>query len=148
MDILNQEFADKLLKMDKVPEDENAIYEYPDLGGRLSVPLISTNGRENFLLDINVKRISLKATYQTRGRQTLVLARLDFNSPHRNPDGTEVGVPHLHVYKEGYGDKWAIEIPEGLLSNPDSAWQNLIDFMKYCHIIEEPKINHGLFSCD
>ena len=146
MDILAQEVADNLLFMDKIPEDSSNVYEYPDMGGKLTIPLISNNGRESFLLDINRKKISLKVTYQTRGRQIFVLARLDFNSPHRNPDGTEVGIPHLHLYKEGYGDKWAFPVPEGMLSNPISAWQNLIDFMQFCKVIQQPKINHGLFT--
>lgn len=146
MDILAQEVADNLLFMDKIPEDSSNVYEYPDMGGKLMIPLISNNGRESFLLDINRKKISLKVTYQTRGRQIFVLARLDFNSPHRNPDGTEVGIPHLHLYKEGYGDKWAFPVPEGMLSNPISAWQNLIDFMQFCKVIQQPKINHGLFT--
>lgn len=146
MDILAQEVADNLLFMDKIPENSSNVYEYPDMGGKLTIPLISDNGRENFLLDINRKKISLKVTYQTRGRQIFVLARLDFNSPHRNPDGTEVGIPHLHLYKEGYGDKWAFPVPEGMLSNPASAWQNLIDFMQFCKVIQQPKINHGLFT--
>ena len=146
MDILAQEVADNLLFMDKIPENSSNVYEYPDMGGKLTIPLISDNGRESFLLDINRKKISLKVTYQTRGRQIFVLARLDFNSPHRNPDGTEGGIPHLHLYKEGYGDKWAFPVPEGMLSNPTSAWQNLIDFMQFCKVIQQPKINHGLFT--
>ena len=142
MDNLDQKLADNLLAMNKIPANSNDIYEYPDFGGKLSIPLLSTNGREQFLLDINRKKISLKVTYQTRGRQIYVLARLDFNSPH----GTEVGVPHLHLYREGYGDKWAFPVPEGMLSNPDNAWQNLLDFMDYCHVTQQPQINHGLFS--
>jgi len=57
-----------------------------------------------------------------------------------------VGVPHLHLYREGYGDKWAVEIPEGLLSKPEDAWQVLHDFMKYCGVVEQPNIVRGLFS--
>lgn len=44
-------------------------------------------------------------TFMLRARQIYSFARLDFNSPHRNSDGLEMGVPHLHLYKEGYGDK-------------------------------------------
>ena len=75
----------------------------------------------------------------------LVLARLDFNSPHRNPDHTEVGIPHLHLYQEGYGDKWAYDVPAGMLKNPLDAWQVLADFMAYCYIVEPPNITRGLF---
>ena len=69
-----------------------------------------------------------------------------FNAPHRNPDDSEVGVPHLHLYREGYGDKWAFEVPEGVLNNPSDAWQVLVDFMAYCSIVQPPAITRGLFS--
>jgi hypothetical protein len=36
----------------------------------------------------------------------VVLVRLDLGgAPHRNPFDEEIGVPHLHLYREGFGDK-------------------------------------------
>jgi len=116
------------------------------MGGRIEVPLMSRDQREHFLLDIHRKRIALTTNYQTRARKVVVLARLDFTAPHRNPDGREVGVPHLHVYREGYGDKWAIEVPSGMLSNVQDTWLVLLDFMRYCGVVEQPNIVRGLFS--
>lgn len=144
-DWLTQSEADALLQMEKYRLDSTA-YPFPDLGGNIEIPLQSSNQREAFSLDISRKRIALTTKYQTRGRQSLVLARLDFNSPHRNPDDTEVGVPHLHLYREGFADKWAFEVPKDLLSNPSDAWQVLVDFMAYCYIVEPPTITRGLFS--
>jgi len=144
-DALTQSDAEALLRMDKVPAAQDAVH-FPDLGGRIEVPLVSSDERERFSLDINRKRIALTTTYQARGRQIVVLARIDFAAPHRNPDGSEVGVPHLHLYREGYGDKWAVDIPEGLLSKPDDSWQVLHDFMRYCGVVEQPNIVRGLFS--
>lgn len=142
---LSQSDGDALLRMDKIRVNDEAV-GFPDFGGRIEIPLVSRDHRESFSLDINRKRISLKTGYQTRGRQTIVLARLDFAAPHRNPDGEEVGVPHLHLYREGYGDKWAYPVPAGVLSDPDDAWQVLHDFMSYCNIAEAPNIVRGLFS--
>jgi hypothetical protein len=144
-DVLSQSDAETLLLMEKIPVTQDT-FQFPDLGGRIEVPLMSRDERERFSLDINRKRISLTTGYQTRARQVIVLARLDFSAPHRNPDGTEVGVPHLHLYREGYGDKWAYEVPDGFLSKPEDAWQVLHDFMKYCQVIERPNIVRGLFS--
>lgn len=144
-DALAQVEADALLKMEKVPASSD-VFHFPDLGGRIEVPLVSRDHREAFSLDINRKRIALTTGYQTRARKVVVLARLDFAAPHRNPDGTDIGVPHLHLYREGYGDKWAVEVPVGLLSNPRDGWQILRDFMRYCGVIEEPNIVQGLFS--
>lgn len=103
---LTQAEADALLRMEKRRVDETE-YDYPDFGGRVTVPLASTDRRETFLLDIRRARIDLaKGTYQNRGRQVVVLVRLDFGgAPHRNPDGEEIGSPHIHLYREGYGDK-------------------------------------------
>lgn len=142
---LTQSDADALLCLEKFRVDSTA-YAFPDLGGQIQISLQSENQRESFSLDISRRRIALTTKYQGRARQSLVLARLDFNSPHRNPDETEVGVPHLHLYREGYGDKWAYEVPADMLTNPDDSWQVLLDFMTYCSIVEPPIITRGLFS--
>ena len=142
---LSQADADALLQMEKIPANNDRV-AFPDLGGRVEVPLFSLDHRESFSLDINRKRISLKTGYQTRARQSVVLARLDFAAPHRNPDGTEIGVPHLHLYREGYGDKWAFSVPDGMLTAPSDAWQVLFDFMTYCRVVETPNFVRGLFT--
>lgn len=142
---LSQADAEALLRMEKIPASSDK-FNFPDFGGRIEVPLVSRDERENFSLDINRKRIALTTGYQTRARRVVVLARLDFAAPHRNPDGSEVGVPHLHLYREGYGDKWAVEVPAGMLSNPADVWRVLHDFMRYCGVIEQPNIERGLFS--
>jgi len=142
---LSQAEACALLRMEKFRVDATS-HTFPDLGGHIQIALQSQNQRESFSLDISRRRIALTTKYQTRGRQAVVLARLDFNSPHRNPDDTEVGIPHLHIYREGFGDKWAYEVPVGMLKNPSDAWQVLLDFMSYCSIVEPPSISRGLFS--
>lgn len=141
---LSQAEADALLRMEKFRID-STLHAFPDLGGHIQIALRSQNQREFFSLDISRRRIALTTKYQTRGRQSLVLVRLDFNSPHRNPDDTEVGVPHLHLYREGFGDKWAYAVPENMLKNPSDAWQVLLDFMTYCSVMEPPNISRGLF---
>jgi len=103
---LIQAEADALLAMEKRRVDDSE-WNYADLGGQITVPLVSSDQRESFLLDMRRGGIDLaKGTYQNRGRQVVILARLDFGgAPHRNPDGEEIGSPHLHLYREGYGDK-------------------------------------------
>lgn len=97
----------------------------------VSVPLIAPDiAGVAFSLDVTQKRIVLKLKCQLRcTTEAVVLARLDFASPHRNPDGTTVGVPHLHIYREGYGDRFAYKVPPGMLKNPDNPLQVLLDFL-------------------
>lgn len=143
---ITQTEADGLLAMPKVRFDDNQ-YAYPGTGGAVSIPLLSQDKRENFLLDISRGRIELlKGKYQARARQVVVLARLDFGGPpHRNPDDQEIACPHLHIYREGFGGKWAFPVPPAAFSNMDDLWQTLGDFMRYCNIVEPPLIERGLF---
>lgn len=142
---LTQQEADALLAMNKHRQDDKQ-YIFSDITGSLRLPLRSEDGREEFSLDIYNGKIELtKYTYNTRARKTVILARLDLGgSPHRNPDGEEIPCPHLHLYREGFGDKWAIKMPPlfGLTTN---AWQSLQEFMTYCNITNRPDIQRGLF---
>jgi hypothetical protein len=143
---LTQAEADLLIAMPKV-KINNQVWDYPSFGGSISIPLTSTDKKENFILDVSRSQIDLlKGKYQNRGRQVVVLIRLDFGgAPHRNPDGTEISCPHLHLYRENYGDKWAAEIPKEKFVNCADPWQTLQDFIRYCNIIEPPSIEKGLF---
>lgn len=89
------------------------------------LPLQSPDRREWFLLDPSRGCIDLRTVkMQNRGRQVVVLVRLDLGgAPHRNPDGEEVPVPHLHVYREGYGDKWAVPVSVNRFGNLADVWQ-------------------------
>ena len=143
---VTQKEADALLAMEKRCTDSNILH-YSGLGGKVIAPLVSVDGNERFFLDIWRSKIALsKGTYQNRGRKTLILARLDYGgAPHRNPDGEEIDIPHLHLYKEGFGDKWAFPVPSDKFSNPSDPRLMLEDFMQYCNIINQPIIR-GLFT--
>ncbi|NNM88561.1 MAG: hypothetical protein HKL95_08590 [Phycisphaerae bacterium] len=143
---LTQHEADALVAMPKVPVSEET-YTYP-LAGNLSIPLVSNDRRENFYLDIWRSGIVLaKGRHQNRARNVVVLLRLDFGgSPHRNPDGTELPCPHLHVYREGFADRWAIPVPGNKFGNIDDAWRSLVDFMALCTLVRNPRINRGLYT--
>jgi len=104
--------ADALMAMEKIRADEE-IYEYPGFGGKIIIPLVSRDYRVDFLLDIERNRINLlKGKLQNRVHSAIILLKLDFGgSPHRNPDDQEIPKTHLHIYREGYGDKWAYPVP-------------------------------------
>lgn len=139
--------AEALILMPKIKVNDDR-HDYPGTGGSLVIPLISEDKREEFLLDIYRGRIDLlKGTYQNRARQVVVLARVDFGgAPHRNPDGVEVPSPHIHLYREEFGDKWAAPLPPDKFSNAADLWQLLDDFMRFCNVVDRPEIVRGLFS--
>jgi hypothetical protein len=143
---LSQVEADLLMSMHKVKTDSSSII-FPHLGERISVDVISFDSREVFQLDIKRSAISLsKITYQNRARSIFILARLDLGgAPHRNPDGKELLCPHIHLYQEGYGDKWAFAVPNTFLRLTDS-WTTLHDFMKYCNIVDPPNFERSLLA--
>ena len=144
---LTQDEADALIALPKSKANHDTTY-YPDQGGFLVIPLVSADKKENFLLDIKRGRIDLqKVTYQNRARQAVILVRLDLGgAPHRNPDGEEIACPHLHIYREGYSDKWAGTVPADLFVDTRDLWQALMDFMRYCNITEPPDIQKGILE--
>lgn len=144
---LSQAEADSLISMQKYRADEKQ-HDFPLPGDRLSVELLSADRHEKFVLDVSRASIKLtKATYQSRARQAVVLVRLDIDgAPHRNPDGQEIPCPHVHVYREGYGDKWAVDaLPEGYTST-DDLYGTLLLFMQKNNIVQQPHILKGLFA--
>jgi len=142
---ITQTEADFLISMEKHRQDDT-VWDYPGLAEEIEIPLISSDKKEIFTLDIWRSKITLKGRYQNRSRKTVVLLRLEFGgAPHRNPDDSEIACPHLHIYREGYADKWAFPVPEEHFSNVNDLWQTLIDFMKYCNITRPPQIIRGLW---
>ena len=143
---LSQTEADDLLAMPKQVIDA-ARRSFPLQGERLVVPLVAQEGQEKFILNIRRSKIETKLTYQTRTHQSTILARLDFGAEHRNPDGKLVGSPHLHVYREGHGDRWAYELPHRDYINFDKAtsiggWFD--GFLAFCNINPENLITTRL----
>jgi MoaA/NifB/PqqE/SkfB family radical SAM enzyme len=143
---ISQAEADELIAMEKHRADENE-YDFPSLGGAISIPLVSVDKREEFILDLSRGKVELgKVKYQNRARKTLILVRLELAGPlHRNPDGEELPCPHIHRYREGFGDKWAFPVPTEVFCNIDDPWLTLQDFMKYCNVTITPNIRRGVF---
>jgi hypothetical protein len=144
---ITQAEADALIAMEKQCIDDKK-WLFPVPGDRIAIPLASLDKRENFMLDVTRSQMKLtKATYQNRARQVLILMRLDLEgAPHRNPDDTEVPCPHLHIYREGYGDKWAVPAPTAIYAAPGNLFLTFQAFMKQCNIATPPDVQMGLFS--
>jgi len=143
---LPQAEADSLIAMEKHRVNED-ILSFPGPDERLAIPLQSLDRREAFMLDVTRSSVKLtKANFQNRARQVVILLRLDIDgAPHRNPDGAEIGCPHLHIYREGFGDKWAYPAPPELLPASGLLFDALTLFMARCNITSAPNIQEGLF---
>lgn len=136
-----QAVADSLLAMHKQRVD-NRVWLYPYAGGKVVIPLRAQSGAEEFLLDLyRGMDDPAKETFQNRARSSVVLARLDKGGPpHRNPDKKKVETPHLHYYREGYGDRWAAPAPVDIFTDLGDTWQTLRDFMGFVNITNPPRI--------
>ena len=104
--------------------------------------LVDLANRERFTLDIWRGTLRLtKLKFQNRVRTIVVLARLDVDgAPHTNPDGQKVSGTHLHLFKEGYEDRWAYPVDSKvftLLADPGTTFQ---EFCSYCQIESPPPV--------
>jgi hypothetical protein len=142
--VLTQAEADALIAMGKSFADSPTIAMMP--GTDQTHELVGDDKRERFLLDLwrGTLRLS-KVRYQTRGRKVFVLVRLDIDgSPHSNPDGTRLDKTHLHVYREGYEDRWAYPIDPKEFSDTRDIRQAFEDFCRFCNIKSVPPFQGGL----
>ena len=127
--------------------------------------LHSPQSLDSFYLDISVGSISLKYTLQTRVYSTVCLIRYDYGGTHTNPKkdcslskndpfysihdkciGKKYDhQPHIHIYREGFDDKWAYPANE-IIKNPSNISKSVIDFLDYCGVVKKPKIQEGLYG--
>jgi hypothetical protein len=143
--MLDQPTIERLLTLEKLLESDADI-DFPAANSKEQLDVRSVDGLEGFIIDINRRgqiKIS-KCTYQERYNVIEILLRLDIDGPtHENPDGVEVPCPHLHIYREGYADKWAHPIPTEF-TNPTDLVLTLKEFLQYCRIQNIPPINRPL----
>lgn len=139
--MLTQPVANALMAIPKHIVTTGEI-QFPAAGNFLQLELRSDDEHESFLVDVNRRgKIKLtKCTYQERYAVVEILVRVDIDGPpHENPDGTLIPCPHIHEYREGYGDKWARPLPPNF-SNPSDLVVTFRDFLKFCNVGKIPGI--------
>ena len=143
---VSQAKADRLMSMEKHRVSAEAI-PYPAPGRNITVALRSTDGREEFLLDVwRSDKNPHRARFQIRARRAIILARIDLGGqPHTNDDDEpDIAAPHLHLYREGWGDGWAQPVPSQHFTALDDHHRTLEEFMVYCNIATPPKFQWEL----
>jgi hypothetical protein len=132
--MLTQSDADALIAMAKTFVVASAIFVPPGIDDTRE--LIGADPKERFLIDIwrSTFRLS-KLRFQNRARQVVVLVRLDIDGArHTNPDGTRLSGTHLHLYREGYDDKWAQPLDPGRFPDTGDIQRAFEDFCGYCNV--------------
>ena len=134
MSELSQEKANNLIAMDKF--FNGAKMNLPQVGETAKIELSDSSKSHTFYFDIDRRgRIELKSKFQNRYETNEVLVRLDINGPqHINPDGSKVGRNHIHIYKEGYADRWAYDTDKFGFGVYNSFQEYFFKFCEYCHI--------------
>jgi len=142
--MLTQTEADALIGMRKTFVASSTISIPP--GADHTHELVNNDNRERFLLDLWRGTIRLsKLKFQMRGRKVIVLVRLDVDgAPHTNPDGMILGRTHLHLYREGFEDRWAFPLDSSQFPDPTSMSRTFQDFCKYCNIAPIPPFQEGV----
>ena len=146
---MEQSTVNYLIKLNKRIVD--SCISFPFSNDKLTINVQSIDGSETFLLDINRAgsiRIS-RCTFQERYNVTIPLVRLDLDEskPHQNPDGQVIKGPHIHIYKKGYGDRWAYlisDINPCPFSNTSDLLTSFIEFCSYCNISNIPAIQGSI----
>lgn len=139
--MLTQADADQFMAMVKHFMRPPAAVTIPP-GADDTYELAGPNDREKFLLDVwrGTLRLS-KLRFQNRVRTAIVLVRLDVDgAPHTNPDGVWLSGTHLHLFREGYDDRWAYPVDASqftLLSDPGTTFQ---EFCAFCKIESPPSV--------
>jgi len=143
--VLTQQRADTLMNMQKVIP-ASAPITFPLLNEEICLEAQSRDGRETFNYYVNRKgTIKLtKCTYIERYAVIENLVRLDLDgAPHTNPDGQTIPCPHIHIYREGFGDKWAFPLPP-IFTNTNDLVRTFQDFLAYTNVVEYPLIQYSL----
>ncbi|NLL46964.1 MAG: hypothetical protein GX249_00095 [Firmicutes bacterium] len=145
--MITQSEADRLLELRKVVTSRETM-NLP-IKGKKSWDLESDDGSEKFIIDVWCGKIEM-TRYSTnhRYRKDIVLARVCVNNqPHMNPNGDIISEPHLHLYREGLGDKYAIPLPKEFFSAPHDIVCTTREFLAYCNVVEHPEVQQqgGLF---
>lgn len=156
--IITQQDADFFFEMEKFPEEDKK-YQFPSSGQKLIIPFTSVDKRENFLFDVYRGSIKItKVNYQNRVRKAYILRRLDYNgSPHLNPEvetvplpiledynGKEILSTHMHLYVEGFGERWAVPVDIFLSIDKKDIYEIMMEFFRYCNAKQLPNITKTL----
>lgn len=143
---MTQDEYDYLMLQEKTFEDKNTIIEISPAPIKWTKEIKCKTSNNKFLLDFYRGSFELaKFTANKRFRQTIVMLRYDNGGRHTNPDGEVFEGPHVHLYKEGYGDKFAFPVSKIKINESDSMETRFKKILHFCNIIDCPYLEVPMF---
>jgi len=141
--LLDQKEFEHLIKLKKQFKENDQLI----LDLTWSRDIISIESKDTFILDYYKGRIEIKKfTYNKRFKKVITLLRFDSFGRHTNPDGKMFDGPHIHIYREEYGSKFAVPVKEiGIDENNFDKEKVLKKILKYCNVVDCPTIPLTLF---
>lgn len=131
---LTAEEADKLIKLLKIAEENGLKVDWKFVAGQNKYAIDFLAIPSNIESDIKFK---IKANKRNKisfalllNGTNIALVRIDKNF-HTNPDGTKLTDTHIHIYKEGFEDKWAYPLDDFDLSDPNTSFLNFLDRINF-----------------
>lgn len=143
---LTQAEYEYLMNQDKEFDNLNEPMQLgpPPIKWTRQINSLSTN--DIFLFDFYRGSFELtRYTFNKRYRQTIILVRYDNGGKHTNPDGQLFDGPHVHLYREGYNDKFAYPISEIGINETDSIENKLKKILQFCNVKNFPSIEVPMF---
>lgn len=145
MAITQTEF-DFLIKQDKVFDDLTLPIQLGPAPIQWTRKLNAIATKESFLFDFYRGSFELsKYTINKRYKQTVILLRYDNGGRHTNPDGSTFEAAHVHLYREGYNDKFAFEVSEIGVNILDSMNIVFTKILHFCNVKKSPVIEVSMF---
>ena len=143
---LTQEEADTLREIEKILINPHK-FRIPLQGKTEEYPVcyqIANMDKDNMSISAfhgnkDIFKVSIRLKYNGN----IILTRIDSRDQtrHINPDKTiiEALQPHIHIYREGYDDKFAYPLPREF-SDATNVCSLFRDFLSYSHVINLDEI--------
>lgn len=136
--------AQRLLSMNKRLDNDKR-YDLP-CRGKARIDLCAKEGSEKFILELirSSDKEPNKGSLSHLDEEKNMLCRLCLTRHnHYNPGSSKrIPAPHIHIYKEGYDDKFAYPLDGDnfpLLKTND--YRDALDkFIEYCNITQKPRV--------
>lgn len=84
-------------------------------------------------------------TYNKRFRQSVILLRYDSGGRHTNPDGISFDGPHIHLFREGFNDKFAYPVTDLKIDDNHTIDEVLDKLLQFCNVTKRPVVEIPMF---